>query len=275
LGGLTDWIAAAVEIAILAAVIYVILRFLVATRGGGFVRGLLVLLLLFAFVLRFLIAALGLERLQFLYGESLSTLVLLAAILFQPELRRGIARLGEHSFARRFMPSGPAAEVSEVTRAVARFARERIGALIAFERDDSLQTYVEGGVPLEALLDHLLLEAIFHEGGALHDGAVIVRSGRIAAAACLFPLTDNPEISKRLGTRHRAAIGITEEKDAVAVVVSEETGQISLAVSGALRQNLTVPDLEDVLEDLLGAGKGTGRVPRSRAAEPVLNPTSP
>lgn len=274
MGGVKDWIAAAIEVAILATVLYVILRFLVATRGGGFVRGILVLFLLFAFVLRFLIETLELERLQFLYGGALSTLVILAAILFQPEIRRGIARLGEHSFARRFIPSGPAADVSEVTRAVARFARERMGALFAFEREDSLQTFVEGGVPIDGRLDHLVLESIFHEGGALHDGAVVLREGRIAAAACLFPLTDNREISKRLGTRHRAAIGVTEVTDAVAVVVSEETGQISLAVSGALRQNLSVPDLEDVLRDLLGGGKGKGRAQRSRAAEPVLHPTS-
>ncbi len=247
MGGLRDVLAAGIEIAVLAFAIYVLLRFVRATRGSGFVRGLLILFVFFAVVLRLAIELFGLQRLEFVYGGSLSTLVIVAAILFQPELRRGIARLGEHPLVQRFSGSSPTETVGEVGRAVAWLSQNRLGALLAFEREDSLETYVEGGVVLDARVDRLLLESIFQRTSPLHDGAVVLRRERVAAAACLFPLSDNPELSKSLGTRHRAALGLTEETDAVAVVVSEESGAISLAVRGKLEPLEGVHDLEGEL----------------------------
>ena len=255
MSGIRDLLAAGIEIAVLAFAIYVLLRFLRATRGSGFVRGLLILFVFFAVVLRLAIDLFGLPRLEFVYGGSLSTLVLVLAILFQPELRRGIARLGEHPLVQRFTGSSPAGTVAEVCRSVAWLSLHRLGALLAFEREDSLETYVHGGVGLDARVDHLLLESIFQRWSPLHDGAVVLRRERVAAAACLFPLSENPELSKRLGTRHRAALGLTEETDAVAVVVSEETGAISLSLRGRLEPIEGVSVLERELRRALRGGR--------------------
>jgi diadenylate cyclase len=140
---------------------------------------------------------------------------------------------------------------NEVVRAVRTLRKDKIGALIALEREIGLGAYIEGGVNLDAEVRNELIDTIFWPGTALHDGAIVVQSDRIAAAACLFPLTDNPDVSKRLGTRHRAAIGLSEETDAVVIVVSEETGQISLAVGGTLFRGLEPEDFEERLRGLL------------------------
>jgi diadenylate cyclase len=263
-----DLLAAGIEIAVLAFAIYVLLRFVRSTRGSGFVRGLSILFVFFAVVLRLAIDLLGLPRLEFVYGGSLSTLVLVLAIIFQPELRRGIARLGEHPLVQRFAGSSPTGTIGEVCRAVAWLAHHRRGALLAFEREDSLETYVEGGVALDARVDHLLLESIFQKTSPLHDGAVVLRRERVAAAACLFPLSENPEISKRLGTRHRAALGLTEETDAVAILVSEETGGISLSFRGKLEPVPSVSALERELGRALWGARPEVPVPAVPATVP-------
>ncbi|MHC4597391.1 MAG: diadenylate cyclase, partial [Planctomycetota bacterium] len=141
--------------------------------------------------------------------------------------------------------------IEEIVLATNRLAKDKIGALLAIEREIGLGSFIEGGVYIDAEMSADLIDAIFWPGSALHDGAIIIQSGRIAAAGCLFPLTDNPEVSKRLGTRHRAAIGLTEETDAITVVVSEETGKISLGVRGHLEQDLDREGLRKILRELL------------------------
>jgi diadenylate cyclase len=141
------------------------------------------------------------------------------------------------------------------------FAQNRIGALITFEREVGLRTYIESGIPLDANLSYDLLLAIFRPGSPLHDGAVIVQGTRIAAAACFLPLTLNPMTSNQLGTRHRAGIGVTEESDAVAVVVSEQTGAISLAAGGTIELGLTVEQLTERLANLFRRFRTTMALP--------------
>jgi diadenylate cyclase len=141
--------------------------------------------------------------------------------------------------------------IDEIVTAASRLAKDKIGALIAVEREIGLGSFIEGGVYIDAEVSADLIDAVFWPGSALHDGAIIIQSGRIAAAGCLLPLTDNPEVSKRLGTRHRAAIGLTEETDAITVVVSEETGKISLGVRGHLEQDLDRESLRKIMRELL------------------------
>jgi diadenylate cyclase len=161
-------------------------------------------------------------------------------VIFQPELRHGIARLGQSRWFRGlFARNGARAEeikaVDEVVRAVTSFAERRVGALIAFERNIDLQTYIDTGVPLDAQIRAETLDTVFSTRTVLHDGAVVIRRGRIAAAGCLFPLTEKPHLARRYGTRHRAAIGLSEQSDATVIVVSEESGQIHLAERGEMQ----------------------------------------
>jgi diadenylate cyclase len=183
----------------------------------------------------------------------LERLVALAAIgvlvIFQPEIRRGLLRLGQGTIANLFARRKPHL-VDEVVAAAVAMSKRKIGALVAIQRDGSLGEYIEGGVRMESHLSSELLVSVFVPGSPLHDGAAIVRGGRIAAAGCLLPLTDNPDISKALGTRHRAGIGLSERTDAVAVIVSEQTGTISVGVRGELMQGLSVEDLRGILHKL-------------------------
>ena len=164
--------------------------------------------------------------------------VIVLVILFHPELRRGIMRLGDNALLARLFRSDRGAAVDQVVAAIVNMARDRVGALVAFEGNTPLDAYVERGVRVNAEVNRLLLESLFHEGNALHDGAVIVRGDRIEAAACILPLSENQEISKSTGTRHRAALGLSEETDALVIVVSEETSQISVALGGRLERDV-------------------------------------
>jgi diadenylate cyclase len=182
--------------------------------------------------------------------------------MFQSELRRLLARIGRG----RWLGLGGQLErreiVDEIILALEQMTQAKTGALIVIERESGLRTFVESGVPLDAVVSRDLLCSIFHPGGALHDGAVIVQGDRVAAAACFLPLTMHPGMQKRLGTRHRAAIGITEETDALAVVVSEETGQVSIASRGDLEPEVSLDRVRERLTHHAG-----GR-PRSAEAEP-------
>jgi diadenylate cyclase len=168
-------------------------------------------------------------------------------VMFQAEIRRMLARIGRI----RWLGLGGQLErrevVDDILLAVRQMAEHKTGALIVIERDIGLRTFIESGVALDARVSRDLLCSIFHTGGALHDGAVVIQGDRVAAAACFLPLTTNPALSRRLGTRHRAAIGVTEDTDALAVVVSEETGQISMAARGDLEPDVTIERLQDWL----------------------------
>jgi diadenylate cyclase len=234
-----------VDIVLVAILIYQLLSLIRGTRAAPMLLGLAVLALAFYF------ARLGeLRTLNWLLSTLLPYVVFALIVVFQSEIRHALANLGSRiSFAR---SSNAAADVyDDIVLAANLFSQNQTGALIVIEREIGLRTYIESGVPLDARLSYDLLATLFRPSAPLHDGAAIVQHDRIAAAACFLPLSMNPVLSTQLGTRHRAGIGITEETDAVAVIVSEETGAISLAVKGNIERDLTVERLRERLTQLL------------------------
>jgi diadenylate cyclase len=235
----------ALEILILTIGIYNALRFIRGTRGAPVVTGFLVVLL--AFVLASIL--LHLEVLKYLLGAFSAVFVLAVLVIFQPELRRMLAELGNLSL---FATASEQREnVEVIVQTVERLADVRIGALIAVEQSIHLQEAVESGIAVDCEATPEMLETIFFPNNAIHDGGVIIKGDRIAFAACIFPLTQRQDLSKSLGTRHRAAIGLSEETDAVVVVVSEETGSISYAYKGQLVRGLTPDELRAFLTTML------------------------
>ncbi len=245
-----------IEVAVFAIGIYAILRFLRGTRGSGVIRGLTIILLVTIVSFTILISALQLERLRLIFQTLANITVLGLIVVFQPEIRRAIVHLGESPIFGRFFRR-EVKTVQRLLRSVARLSKERIGALIAIEREGSLATQSDSGIHIDAELNSYLIESVFYPGGALHDGALIIRGDRIVAASCLLPLSQNPSVDKRLGTRHRAALGLAEETDALAIVVSEETGKISTAFGGKLNHDITLEDLEKTIEHTLGVKGGS------------------
>jgi diadenylate cyclase len=236
---------AALEILILTVGIYYSFRFVRGTRGAPVVTGFLVVLLAFVLV-SFL---LKLTVLRYLLGAFTAYFVLGVLVIFQPELRRMLAELGNLPL---FATAREQRENIEVViQTVERLAEVRIGALIAVEQSIQLQEAVESGILIDCEATPEMLETIFFPNNAIHDGGVIIKGDRIAYAACIFPLTQRQDLSKSLGTRHRAAIGLTEETDAVVVAVSEETGAISHAYKGQLVRGVTIEALRSFLTSVL------------------------
>ncbi|MEA3367423.1 MAG: diadenylate cyclase CdaA [Planctomycetota bacterium] len=266
----------ALEVALIAAVIYMIYRGLRGTRGARVVRGFIFLLLVSFVVMRILSDYLQMGRLRTLYGLLVPAMAVLAAIVFQPELRRSLMRLGENPILRLFLKEGASAFVDRIVRSAAMLSRNKIGAIIAVERDTRLGAVIESGTYLDAELTSRLLTTIFWPGSPLHDMGVVIRGGRIAAAGCQFPLPRQSILEAKHGTRHRAAVGLSEETDAVIVVVSEETGNISLAVEGRLETPFTPEELRSRLTDLLRSAEATltehslaeSDTPKPRVPEP-------
>lgn len=255
------------QVLILAIGIYLLLSFLRTTRGSGLVRGLGLALIVGVYGLWGIAGQLGLLELKHVIQGLLGFVFVIIAILFQPELRRGIVSLGENSLLGRFLKAHRTEVVTEVAAALVTMAKKKQGALIAFERKTPLDAYIEGAVKIDAEVNRYLLDSIFHHGNALHDGAVIIRGDRLVAAASLFPLTENVEISKSTGTRHRAALGLTEETDAVTVVVSEETGLLSVCKQGKLERRVPRAQIEEVLRDRLGADETAAAAAQEEEAE--------
>jgi len=227
-----------IDILVVAFLVYEALMVVRGTRAGHVLIGILTMVSIYAASVWF-----GLEALRSLLSFIVPYLGIAIIVLFQSEIRRTLARIGRKNwlgFGRGFR--APEA-TNEIMLAVEEFSDRRTGALIVLERDIGLRTFVESGVRLEARVSRDLLISIFQPGLPLHDGAAIVQKDRIAAAACFLPLTTNPQLSRKLGTRHRAAIGITEETDCLALVVSEETGRISVASFGELIQGLSPADV--------------------------------
>jgi diadenylate cyclase len=247
---------AALDILIIAMLIYYMLKLLRGTRAMQMLIAILLLIILYEGARRA-----QFEMVEWLLDTLLPYVAIALIVLFQPEIRRALDRFGRNLSLARFSSNSPASSFDDVVLAAGYFAQNRIGALIAFERDVGLRTYIESGIPLDANLSYDLLLAIFHPGSPLHDGAVIVQGTRIAAAACFLPLTLNPLTSNQVGSRHRAAIGVTEESDAVAVVVSEQTGAISLAVGGTIELGISVEQLTDRLGNLFRRFRTTLSLP--------------
>lgn len=251
LGAAAQWGPALLEIAVFSALIYVALRFLWATRGSVLIRGLGLLVGVLVVGFAVLIQAFELTRLQYVIEQLAPSLVLGLVVVFQPEIRRAIVQLGDSSIFRPFFRRD-GKSMTRLLRAVASLSKDRVGALIAIERGARLAEFAEIGTTLDAELTSDLIKSIFFPNSALHDGGVIVRDDRIVAASCLFPLSQDPGLDKSLGTRHRAALGLSEETDAFVMVVSEETGKISTASGGTLSFDLTLEQLEQQLDAAIG-----------------------
>ncbi len=237
---------AVLDILLVAALIYAFLVLVKGTGGYQVLAGAAVLVLAFYAARLF-----HLTTLNWLFANLLPYAVFALIVVFQAEIRQALGKLGRAlAFAR-----GPQVSAGDsyddIVLAVNLFAQNLTGALIVIERETGLRTYIESGVPLDARLGYDLLVSVFRPGSPLHDGAVIVQRDRIAAAACFLPLSMTPLISPQMGTRHRAAMGITEDTDAIAIVVSEESGAISLSVAGKIERDITVEYLRQRLGELL------------------------
>ena len=235
-----------IDILIVAFLIYQLLQFIRGTHAVQMALGALVLVLLY-----WLSQLLHLETVNWLLRTFMPYLVFGIIVVFQSEIRKVLAELGKTPLPGVFGSPRTEEVIDEVVLAATTLATQRTGAIVVVERDMGLRSYIETGIALDAYVTYDLLISIFNPGTPLHDGAVIIQGNRVAAAACFLPLTVNPQLSRELGSRHRAAIGVTEDTDALAVVVSEETGVISLVVGGRIRRELEAASLKSALLDVL------------------------
>jgi len=239
------WFNDTVDIALVYYLFYRLLLLIKGTRAFQMLIGIGLIVLV-------LIASQAFEfyTLDWLIHSFWSQIVLAVVILFQPEIRRTLARVGERHLFRSLSTVEGSKFIEETVKAAVSMANKRIGALIVLERDTDLTTIVEMGTDLDAKVTKEILVSIFLPYSPIHDGAAIIRNGRIIAAGCFLPLTLSSNLSKALGTRHRAAVGLTEEADAVVVVVSEETGEISVVKNGAIEHNTDAPELRKTLSGI-------------------------
>lgn len=241
-------VTALIDIFAVAFVVYQLLMIVRGTRAAHVLVGIITVIAVY-----FVSTWAGLETLRSLLFYLVPYSAIAAVVLFQSEIRRTLARIGRKKiFGRGFKRPE---STDEILLALAILAENRAGALIVLERDIGLRTFVESGVRLDAEISRDLLLAIFQRESALHDGAVIIQKGKLSAAACFLPLTTNPAVSSRFGTRHRAAIGITEETDCMSLVVSEETGSIALAVAGKLEPGMTIQQVDERIHQHFGSSR--------------------
>ena len=256
--GSYPWYQVTVELLLIGAVVYWVIRFLQGTRGARLLRGITLLLISQYLIVELLGNVLGLARIQYLYGFVLNGVWFAIAIAFQPELRRALMRVGE---TRLFKSTST--QVTEQIDALVESAlfcsRRKIGLLIAIERDVGLGGAAENGTQLNADISAELLNTIFWPNSPLHDLGVVISQGKIASAGVQFPLAESGELEKELGSRHRAAVGMSQESDAVVLIVSEETGDISIAERGTLYRKLAPDALRHILEEVLSGGSKTPR----------------
>lgn len=236
-----------VEILILWLIIYHVMLFFEGTRAIQVLRGIVILLLAFL-----LFQKLGLEVLDWLLTKLFAISVIAILVIFHPEIRQGLARLGQrHLFATTLREEELDYMLKEIGRALENLSKDKIGALIAIEKNDPLAGYMESGILIDSRLSSDLIQAIFTPNNPLHDGGLIVQHGRIAACGCLFPLTQNSDLSRIFGTRHRAALGLSEETDAIVIIVSEERQDVSLVYRGKLYKDLSQTDLLSRIKELI------------------------
>lgn len=238
------------EVFLLAVIYYLIFLFIRGSRAVQLLKGLLIII-----ALLILTQQLGLSTVNWIITKILPLSVLALLIIFQPELRRGLARLGQFGAVLR-----EEKVLDEIVKAVTVLSKKKIGALIAIEKEVGLRPYIESGIPLYSKVTSELINTIFMPNTPLHDGGIIIEGDLLASAGCLFPLSQDPRLSKTMGMRHRAAIGLSEETDAVVVAVSEETGAISLAIAGRLTRDLDKENLLKSLEGSFGRDKRERRL---------------
>jgi diadenylate cyclase len=259
-----------IDLLVVAVVVYQCLMVVRGTRAGHILVGILVMVSLYAVA-----AWAGLEALRSVLETIVPFLGLAIIVLFASEIRRTLARIGRKRWFGLARGYRAPEAVSEIQMAMELLAQQQIGALIVLERDIGLRTFIESGVRLDALVSRDLLLSIFQPGPPLHDGAVVVQKDRVAAAACFLPLTTQPTFARKLGTRHRAAIGITEETDCLALVVSEETGRISVASFGEMASGLTVAEMMERIHHHFGAARPTAAPPEEFPAGILLASAQP
>ena len=238
------------DILLVALILYLLLLLIKGTKAAKILIGLV--LLFIAFLLS---GWLGLYTMDWIIQSFWAQIVLVLIILFQPEIRKALAQMGEA----RFLPSLASAEelksLEEIVKASVALSNRKIGGLIVIERETSLKDFIELGSQLDAKVSHELLLSIFHPSSPIHDGAIVIRGNRIVAAGCFLPLSLSANLSKNVGTRHRAGIGLSEETDAVVVIISEETGSISTVVGGRLERDVNMGSLRDFLTDIFTSPK--------------------
>lgn len=241
-----------IDIAVVAYFLYTLYHMLIHTRAATLIKGLFILL-----VILMCSKWANLHVISWLLEKGMTVILVALPVVFQPELRRALEQIGRSRWLTKGGNELDDAEVNDVLNAVTNasvdMSRRKVGALMVFERNTGLEERIETGIAIDGILSEALLLNIFEKDTPLHDGAVIIRGNRVVAATCLLPLTENRNLSRELGTRHRAAIGVTEQSDAIVVVVSEETGTISIARNGELLRYLHGDDIREILSAALFA----------------------
>ena len=262
-----------IELLLIGLVVYWAINFLEGTRGERLFRGVIILLLAASMILKLVIVQFDFARLQYLYNTFLILVLILAVAAFQPEIRRMLIKIGQAGSFGSSTHRQLLRTVEEIINAVTSLSEKKIGAIIVLERQVALGEFIETGVKLDADVKAALLRTIFHPGTALHDLAVIIQGDRIAAARVQLPLAEAGLAGGALGSRHRAAIGITTGSDAIAIVVSEETGIISIAEDGKLEQHITEEELRKRLTNILiDAGPLLARLRKSTRNKKTSHP---
>lgn len=253
-----DWVKDLIDIGIVSFIIYKMILLVRGTRAVQLLKGVFVLIATWGISTWF-----NLYTLKWVMNQMFTFGIVTVLILFQPELRRALEQLGRGNLFGRSSSlerNALSEQIDEVIRAVQHMAKRRIGALIVFERQTGVTELIESGTPMESRITSELLINIFSPNTPLHDGAVIIRGSQIMAAGCYLPLSENPFISKELGTRHRAAIGVSEVSDSISVTVSEETGQVSLALNGMIVRDINEESLiSKLFEELTPKANGRGK----------------
>jgi diadenylate cyclase len=259
------------DILIVTVLFYRVLVLVRGTRAAQMVLGLALLA-----ILSVVAELLDLSSLKWLF-ESLRTVWVIGfLILFQPELRRGLTQLGQTRLFKGFLRVSESASLGELQRGLESMSAKGLGGIVVIERNVGLTSYVETGTKLEAQVSAELLETIFTPPSPLHDGAVVIRGNQVVAAGCILPLSQNPLLGRAHGMRHRAAVGLTEESDAIAIAISEETSQISVAERGILHRLKNPADLRSHLASLLKAEEGGGEeIAATQTGEPIASRESP
>jgi diadenylate cyclase len=245
------WLLDLLDIAIVTFIIYRIILLIKGTRAVQMLLGLAVILMVYMGS-----QVGGLYTVHWLLDNFLSSIILVIVVLFQNDIRRALIHVGRNPFFADLSYKEETEVMDELVKACINMAGKRIGALIVIEREMGIKDFLEVGVEIDAKVSSDLITSIFLPYSPIHDGALVLQQGRLKRAGCFLPLTQNPEVSKNLGTRHRAAIGLTELVDAVAIVVSEETGKISVVVGGRITRDLDAAALKRVLIRLLEPGTG-------------------